>query len=215
MKIYLILILTLLVCLLAGVLIQKKTPSIALQTDAILGSHQVTDSRQKLADSFSRQSAAERQRRVEIDKNLAKGAAGESESMIRMITQDILDKTRDERHELLKRWKLNEAQIARIEELQLEHWRMQYHDANDDYLARPAQIGDRSDTKLVEAHESKVQRAAGAAKNVFRMYLLATLGSPDRVEEYVQHEMRLVEKLARDARHQSDAAMGKSSQSED
>ncbi len=214
MKTYLMLILVLLSCVLWALLHQKKSSSASsLSTGAAQG--RTGESKQALAQHLSRQKETERERRVDLDARLARGATRDTEEVISRVTQAILEKTREDRRELLLGWNLGEAEIARIEEIQLEHWRMQYRDSSQDYLNRPSQIGDRSDTKRVEAYQSKVRRASDAAKQVFRMDLLAVLANPERVDQYVEHEMKLVEKAGQDARRVSDAAMGKTSDSRD
>ncbi len=209
MKATLVLVLTLLSCVLYGVLNSKKSPSPGVAGTRPAAASQVAQSQQELAGHLAQQKDAQREAHVDLDAQLAAGAARVSDELRDQTSRETLATTREARNQLLHTWNLTDAQIARVEQVQLDHWRMQLQDTDRAFLERPGQLGDRTDPKRVEAFDAKAQSSAGAAKQVFRLELLAVLGSPDRVEEYLRHEDAMLEITAKDLQRRLDAAAGK------
>jgi hypothetical protein len=105
--------------------------------------------------------------------------------------------------------------MARVDEIQLEQWRLENREVNRKFIERPSAVGDRSDPQRVAAYEEKSRKSASASFEMFRVELLAVLGDIRRVDEYIKLEEKLVIVAGREARRKSDALLGISNSKDD
>ena len=216
MKTYLAVILVLLSIVLYGALAHKRPGGRDTNGKVSVSPvDRTSDSKQKIEEHLTRQSDKKRQERVDLDARLADGARRTTDEQRISAIKTILERTRETRRSTLLGWGLTEAEISRVEEIQSGHWLMQNQDSDKNFIERPAAIGDRSDPERVAAYESKVRKSASASEQVFRMELLATLGSSEKVDAYMALEEKFSEEAEKDSIRRLEEAMGKKFTSRD
>ena len=210
MKTYLAIVLVLLSIVLYGALTHKRSGDRDNNGKVSVSPvDRTSDSKQKIEEHLGRQSDQERQRRVALDASLADGAKKiTDERRIRAI-KGLLELTRETRRSTLLGWGLTEAEISRLEEMQTEQWLIQSQDSDKNFIERPAAIGDRSDPERVAAYESKVRKSVRSSMQIFRMELLATLGSPEKVDAYMALEEKLSEEASKKSMRLLEESMGR------
>ncbi len=216
MKTYLALILVFLSIVLYGVLSHKRPNGgdESRKVSVSLVDH-ASESNQKIQEYLTVQSDKKRQWRVDLDAGLANGAQRETDEQRIRAIKNILELTRETRRSTLLGWGLTEVEISRLEEMQTEQWLMQSQESAKNFIERPAAIGDRSDPERVAAYESKVRKSVRSGMQIFRMELLATLGSPEKVDAYMALEERLSQEASKESIRRMEEAMGKKFSSKD